>query len=400
VAPKRRGRPRLPFVASIYKRKGRPGFTLEWFDNDGRPHQLQRSTRALCKLERDRLYREQLQQRGLSPDCSLEEYSVRWFARVSPGLRPGSADVYAWAMDLHVLPALGQRQLRTITRADVKDLLALKATSGLARKTVANIRSTLHTVLAEAVEDGILEVNPAAGRSRTLRLTPTRAERRAKVKAFDADQLRRFLVAATAKLPPARRLMFRVGAGTGLRLGELLALQWDDVDLGDAGAGGQVEIQRAFTRGRIQPPKTGEARVVDVGPELAEHLRAYDLETKAAALTAGRPRSPWLFPSRADTPIDHNYIERNFKAVLKAGGLPPWFTPHSLRHTYATLALVAGESIYYVQRMLGHATIQMTVDTYGSWLPAGNPDTAGRIEAAAFGDQEVRRKSGRRRKTE
>ena len=56
-----------------------------------------------------------------------------------------------------------------------------------------------------------------------------------------------------------------------------------------------------------------------------------------------------------------------------------------LRHTYASQALAAGESIYYVQRQLGHAQINLTVDLYGSWLPAGSAETAARIEARALG---------------
>jgi integrase len=58
-----------------------------------------------------------------------------------------------------------------------------------------------------------------------------------------------------------------------------------------------------------------------------------------------------------------------FRKVLKAAHLPH-FTPHSLRHTYASLLLIAGVDVYYVSRMLGHANISETVDTYGRWLPA------------------------------
>jgi integrase len=68
-------------------------------------------------------------------------------------------------------------------------------------------------------------------------------------------------------------------------------------------------------------------------------------------------------------------------AILEAARLPEHFTPHSLRHTFATLHLISGESIYYVQRQLGHASISMTVDTYGSWLPAGDPAAADRFAA-------------------
>jgi hypothetical protein len=66
--------------------------------------------------------------------------------------------------------------------------------------------------------------------------------------------------------------------------------------------------------------------------------------------------------------------------VLKEGGLPPHFSPHGLRHTFASLLLQQGESPAYVQRQLGHASIQLTVDTYGKWLPMGNKAAVNRLD--------------------
>jgi integrase len=65
------------------------------------------------------------------------------------------------------------------------------------------------------------------------------------------------------------------------------------------------------------------------------------------------------------------------REILKKASLPSHFTPHCLRHTYASLMLQQGESIVYVQRQLGHASIQLTVDTYGKWLPMGNKACGG-----------------------
>ena len=81
---------------------------------------------------------------------------------------------------------------------------------------------------------------------------------------------------------------------------------------------------------------------------------------------------PWIFCSEAGTPLDHNNVVKTFKRVLKAAELPLHFTPHGLRHTFASLLLSAQVSPAYVQRQLGHASIKLTVDTYGRWLPIGN----------------------------
>ena len=76
-----------------------------------------------------------------------------------------------------------------------------------------------------------------------------------------------------------------------------------------------------------------------------------------------------LFCSTAGTYPHPANVRRAFYRVVKAAGLPH-FSPHALRHTYASLLLVAGVDVYYVSRMLGHASIQETADTYGRWLPA------------------------------
>jgi len=66
--------------------------------------------------------------------------------------------------------------------------------------------------------------------------------------------------------------------------------------------------------------------------------------------------------------------------VLKRANLPLHFTPHCLRYTHASLMLQQGESIVYVQKQLGHASIQITVDTYGKWLPMGNKAAVDRLD--------------------
>jgi hypothetical protein len=89
---------------------------------------------------------------------------------------------------------------------------------------------------------------------------------------------------------------------------------------------------------------------------------------------------PWVFPSDAWTPMDHANVAKAFKRVLKAAGLALHHSPHDLRHTFASLLLQQGESIQYVQRMLGHASITPTVDTYGKWLPMGNKAAVDRLD--------------------
>jgi hypothetical protein len=112
------------------------------------------------------------------------------------------------------------------------------------------------------------------------------------------------------------------------------------------------------------------------------HLRDEGL-TLAEALAQGEPAAAWVFPSAAGTPMDHANVGRALRRALKAAGLPLHFSPHNLRHSVASLLLQEGESPVYVQRQLGHASIQLTVDTYGRWLPMGNKAAVDRLDEPA-----------------
>src|SRR5713226_2474520 len=70
-------------------------------------------------------------------------------------------------------------------------------------------------------------------------------------------------------------------------------------------------------------------------------------------------------------PLNKSNARRAFNRLLKRADLPAHFSPHCLRHTFASVLLQQGESPVYVQRQLGHASIKLTVDTYGNWLPMG-----------------------------
>ena len=85
--------------------------------------------------------------------------------------------------------------------------------------------------------------------------------------------------------------------------------------------------------------------------------------------------------------MDPTRIEKAFKRVLAKAELPTHFHPHCLRHTFASLLLQQGESPVYVQRQLGHASIQLTVDTYGRWLPMGNKAAVDKLDEGRGGSK-------------
>jgi integrase len=306
----------------------------------------------------------------VDPDVLVKDYVELWLRAAAPGLKPKTVANYHNCLRLHVLPTLGDRRLRRVKRTQVRTLLASKLESGFSRGSVAAIHTALRAMLSWAVdEDRVITVNPAARLGRKLNLVASKAARQQSIKAMDRAQVRTFLEAACAHPRASVRRMYSLFlcfARTGLRGGEARGLQWPDVDF----QGRKLHVQRAFSDDRLDTPKSGHGRVVDVSRELAEVLRRLLHDRKAETLKRGWPElPPWVFCTPEGQPLPRPVIARAFASALRAAGLPAHFTPHGLRHTFASLLLEQGEAVQYVQEQLGHKSITLTVDTYGRWLP-------------------------------
>jgi integrase len=173
---------------------------------------------------------------------------------------------------------------------------------------------------------------------------------------------------------------------TGMRLGETLALRWDDLDLQKR----ELRVERALTTtGETGTPKSGHGRTVDLGASSCEVLRRLRAGAAEAALKRGERLGPWVWPGEDGEPMPHVTAEAAFKRALHSAGLPGHFSPHSLRHSYASLLLADGVSPAYVQEQLGHASIELTVGTYGRWLRKKAPGAVDRLDGVVAKEAEV-----------
>jgi len=261
--------------------------------------------------------------------------------------------------------------------------MARKLKAGLSRGTVRILHATLRAMLNAAVDDGVTVANPADRLGRHLKFIATTATRQEEIKAMTREQLSAFLAAshdpdATA-FERRQYLLFLLLARSGMRLGEAFGLQWPDIDFDKR----EIRVARAFSSGRLETPKSGHGRTVDMSQQLVSVLPRHQVEMKADTLRRGWSEPPvWVLWSEAGTPLNKSNVRRGFVRLLKRAGLPLHFSPHSLRHTFASLLLQQGESPVYVQRQLGHASIKLTVDTYGTWLPMGNKAAVDRLDDA------------------
>jgi integrase len=248
------------------------------------------------------------------------------------------------------------------------------------------------------VEDGIVKANPVRGLWKTLgkagKVEPT-TQAAEEILAFDADQARQFLL-ATREHAPEHYAAFATMMLAGLRVGEALAVRPEKVNLAKRTL--RVDAQLGGT------PKDDEARTVDLSGPLASILsaaiEARGKRTAAAKVVtlAGAPQNqhaptsgPWLFypelgpaPSGKDEQRVYKNMARAFARVLRLAVLPEHHTPKSLRHTYGSGLISRGVSPAYVQQQMGHSSIEITVDTYGSWLPVQAPGAVDALAAAVL----------------
>lgn len=247
--------------------------------------------------------------------------------------------------------------------------------AGLAPATVQKIHVVLHKALSQAVAWSLVPHNA------TEAIKAPRPDQK-EARPLSREQARAFLAAAREDRLEA---LYVLAVTTGMRQGELLGLGWDDVDL----SRGVVRVNRTLGRsgGRLLlgEPKTKKSRRTI--PLSAKALDALKAHRKTQVEERIGLASLWeeyglVFATRTGTPINpSNLRKRSFKRLLKKVGLPP-VRFHDLRHTAATLLLMEGVHPKYVQELLGHANVSITLDTYSHVLPGMGNHTAPAIEAA------------------
>lgn len=290
-------------------------------------------------------------------DCTVmvAEYARRWLAVVGATRKPSTTRRYEQIVRCHLLPRLGHLRLADVSRSVCRDALVDILESGGAPATVRAVLAVLQALLsAAALDDELIPGNPALGLGRRLRLVKARIERQDEIRALTMAELRTFLDSGwevAGHLAP----IFETYGRAGLRLGEALALRWEDV------AENSIRVSRTYSDREISSPKSGVGRTVEIGDNLAKTLNNV-------------PRvSEWCFPSlRTGRLWDPTYIERVCRKIGDEVGLQR-VHPHTLRHTYASLLLAQGEPPEWVSRQLGHSRLDLTIVVYGRWIQARNP---------------------------
>jgi integrase len=308
----------------------------------------------------------------------LGPFLRRWLDEVArPALRASTYDSYDDILKGHLIPGVGHVALAKLTPADVKSFLNRKLEGGLSPRRVQYIHAVLRSALKTAERWGMVSRNvaklvdvPRAAHHEITPLTPEQAK--TLIEKSEADR---------------HRALWITALGTGLRIGELLGLRWEDVDL-DAGRL-RVRHGLASVGGELvlQEPKTERSRRTLVLPEVVvTALKAHRIRQKMDHLVAG---SRWagsghVFATRLGRPHHAATITRCFQKALTRAELPD-VRFHDLRHSAATFLLAQGMTLEDVKNQLGHSTIVLTSNTYGHVLEQRKRQVAAAMDAVLGG---------------
>ena len=307
-------------------------------------------------------------------NMTVGEYLDRWLNDSDKGsVRTSTYERHEQIVRLHLKPALGRLKLSKLTPAHVQGLYRDKLDSGLSPATVQKIHTVLHKALTQALKWNMIPRN-AADVVKAPRPVPE------EMHPLSPDEARNLIEAARGDKLEAPYIL---AVHTGMRQGELLGLKWEDVDLNE----GVIHIRRTVVRsgGRIslgEPKTKGSRRPVHLTGAAVEALKAHlERQLEDIERLGDLYRDHGLvFTSEVGTLINpSNLRRRSFAPLLQRAGLPR-IRFHDLQHTCATLLPSRNVHPKYVQELLGHATVAITLDTYSHVIRGMGDHTAHAME--------------------
>ena len=306
---------------------------------------------------------------SIKSNITLDRWFDRWMeVYKDKSIRPNTKREYTHIYKKNISPFLGYRNINSLVKSDIQLLIDRAHDNGYMYERQSKIKVILRDMLQRAVEDNLIVNNPVSG----IKL---RADKQIKAEALTVDEQSTFFEYCKNTFYDN---LFNVAVNTGLRPGELFALQLSDVDLDN----GYIDVNKTLVYQKylddtcktfhVEPPKTKQSyRKVPINSVCREYLlKQFELK-KIVANKRPKQQNNYLFVSKFNTPLNSVLYSDAIKAVIREINLTraldnqfETFSGHTLRHTFATRCFEAGVEPKVVQEWLGHASLKMTMDLY------------------------------------
>lgn len=336
---------------------------------------------------------------------TVEKWLSHWLEHIAaPSVRQNTLSGYRVAVRVHLVPGIGAHRLDRLTPEHLEKLYNRMQDAGSAAGTAHQAHRTVRTALNHAVKRGLIGSNPA-----TLATPPTLEEE--EVEPYTVEEVQRLMEKASEGRNSAR---WAFALALGLRQGEALGLQWNDIDLGK----GEIKIQRSrlrprYAHGCVEPcgrpagycpgkrqtnadtaatKSRAGRRKVGLPDELVALIKAHRDEQEKERVNAADlwNEGGWVFASPTGEPLNPNTDFHEWKALLKAAGLREGRL-HDARHTAATVLLALNVQDRAVMGVMGWSSPKMAV-RYQHVTDPIRKEIAKRVGGLLWRDKKTRKK--------
>jgi integrase len=310
---------------------------------------------------------------------TLDTFLSRWLKDFKkPTVRERTFNQYTQIIDLHIRPQLGQTLLTELTARQIQTVYNALAERGVGR-TLKYAHNLLSSALNQAVIEEEIKSNPALSTKRV-------PFKRKKIDVFEPEEANAFLQAAKAD---RYYVLFWFALATGFRPEEYFGLTWPNVNLDKCEARVTQTVFRIKGGGwRFEEVKTeASLRTIRFNKALAKALARHKREQNEQRLMLGQKyqNNQLVFSTSLGMPLQiRNLTLRHFRPILERAKLNTKMHLYCLRHSYATLSLLAAVDPKAVSASLGHTRVSFTLDTYQHLLPVMSRDAAERVGQMLF----------------
>lgn len=290
--------------------------------------------------------------------CSFSRASDEWIQANKSQWKESSTVKYINILNNHLLPEFGQRNITDISRTDIQDYISRllmsggKNNTGLAPKTVNSIISVMKNVFEHAAETkGCILVNFKG-------LTVKQPQKQMRILSQSEQNI---LTGYLLEKSSDTSIGILLSLYTGLRVGEVCALKWEDISFRDK----CIHVKKTMQRIQVKGNLDHKSEIIISTPKSGCSVRDVPIPDKLMLMLQKRQNAPntYFLTGKTNLYVEPRTMQNRFKSTIKKAGIAP-ANFHALRHTFATRCIELGFDIKSLSEILGHASVNITLNRY------------------------------------